>query len=158
MKPLPTASSSGTVTNARPISTMPSSVRGRPMFILLFLDGSRAPVPCSEFSFPFQRRFYDLGKVVVPRLPAEGGTDTSGASDQRRWIAGPTRFLPLGNRVPCDALDHGKQLADAIAPPVTAVQCRGFAAAAQVGQRFPMGVRELLDMDVVAAAGAVRAR
>ena len=112
-------------------------------------------MPCSEFSFPFQRRRYDFGEIVVPRLPAERGTNTGGASDQRGWIAGAPGFLFCGYWVSGDVLDHGEQLANAIAPAVAAVQCRGFAAAAQVGQGLQMGVGQVLDVDVVAHAGAV---
>src|SRR6185436_8755740 len=156
--PLMLATSSGTVTNARPIRTMPSNVRGRRIFIRDGLDGSLRPMSRSEFSFPFKRRCYDFGEIVVPRLPAERGTDASRASDQCRRIAGPTRLLPFGYGVSGDALDHGKQLADAVASPVAAVQCRGFAAAAQVCQGLQMGVCQVLDMNVVADAGTVRCR
>ena len=89
---------------------------------------------CSEFSFPFQRRCYDFGEVVVPWLPAKRGANTGGSRDQRGWIAGAPRFLFFGYRVPRNILDHGEKLANAVAATVAAVQCRGFAAAAQVGK------------------------
>src|SRR5690606_22802033 len=141
---------------ARPISTMPSSVRGRRITIREALSGSRAPVPLREFPFPFKRCFYDLLEVVVPRLPAERGTNARRTSDQCGWIAGPTGFLPLLYGVSGDALDGGKQLPDAVAAAVATVQCRGFAAGAQVGERLQMSVGEVLDMNVIAHARTVR--
>ena len=115
-------------------------------------------MPCSEFSFPFQRRCDYLGEVVVPRLPAERGPNTGGACDQRGRVACAPRFFSLGYGVSRDALDHGEQLADAIASAVAAVQCRGFAATAQVGEGLQVGVGEVLHVDVVTYAGAVGCR
>ena len=92
----------------------------------------------------------------MPRPPAERGTNTGGSSDQRGWIAGAPGFLSFGYRVPRDVLDHGKHFANAVAATVAAVQCRGFAAAAQVGERLQMRVGQVLDVDVVTDAGAVR--
>ncbi len=80
------------------------------------------------------------------------------ARDQGRRVSGAAWCLSFGQRVPRHGLDHPDDVADAVAAPVAAVQCRGFAAAAQVGQRLQVGVGQVLHVDVVAHAGAVGCR
>src|SRR5690606_23947624 len=158
----PTAINSGSVTTARPNSTRPSSVRGRPILILYpnlrpdaAVDLLLRPMSGRELALPVERARHDVPQVVMTGCPAEHPPDLGGFGHQRRRIPRAARRFLFFDRVTRDGLDHLDDFPDAVAAPVAAVQCRGFAAATQVLESLEVRCGEILDMDVVAYPRAV---
>ena len=97
-------------------------------------------------------------EIVVARRPVEHRADAAGVGDHGHDVAGPARRILNREIAPRDALHRLDGLQHGIAAAIAAVQRHRAAAAAQIGQRRAMRLREIGDMDEVADAAAVRRR
>src|ERR1039458_6184025 len=134
-----------------------ASNHSKPLRRVMLRRGVTDPSPriALEFFLPPQRALYDDVELVQPGHPAEQRADTLSARDQCRRIAFATSFLPDHQRLAGDTLHALQHLAHAVAVAVAAVAYRRAAAAAQIVERIDVGAGEILDVDIVAHAGAV---
>src|SRR5690606_12865920 len=75
--------------------------------------------------------------------------------NQAGRVSGAARLLDRLDRGAVDAIHGRDDFANAVAVPVSAVQCGRGAALAQVVERLDVGVREILNVDVIAYSGSV---
>src|SRR6202163_2255461 len=162
------ATRSGTAINARPTSISPLNDLGRPHRMRPILPGAlptrlrlqtrlrvRSPGVAQQPLLPGERAAHDGVEIVEPWAPEELGPDAAGARHQRSGIPGSARLLENRqslSRHPFDALQN---LPHAVAVAVADVESGGGAPAAQVAQGIHVSRRQVLDVDVVAHAGAV---
>ena len=107
---------------------------------------------------PAQRRADDVVEVVVVRRPSESVADALRVGDEDRRIARASAFLAHDERTAVRALDRRDHLAHAVSVPVAAVERERLAARAQVVAGEEVCRCEILDVNVVAHAGAVGRR
>src|SRR5262249_22319648 len=111
---------------------------------------------CGQLSaLPLEGGAHNRLEVVELRLPSEDLAHALGARDQDRRITGAAGLLANLQR-PLSNLFHGAQdLAHAVAVPITAVERARLTAVTQVSERCHVRAGQILDVDVVAHAGAV---
>ena len=107
---------------------------------------------------PVPRRAHDEFEVVVPGLPTEHLAGFAVARHERRRVARPTRSFLDREVNPGDAAYGVDHLAHAVTVAVAAVQHGRSATVLQVTERIQMRPGEIVHMDVVAHACAVRRR
>src|SRR5439155_26850358 len=103
---------------------------------------------------PGERAAHDAVEIVKARAPAEFGPDAIGARHQRSGVPGPARLLANRQTLSRHPLDALQNLPHAVAMAVADVESERGAAAPQVAQGIHVSRRQVLDVDVVAHAGA----
>src|SRR6516164_847247 len=121
-------------------------------------DGCLSAGAFRKLALPCQRVSDDGLQIVKARLPSECGTDSVAGGHDLCRVARPPRCkldLQVDARDTLDGVNHVQHRK---ATAVTAIERRGSAAVAQIGERITMRGNEIGHMNVIPDAGAVRRR
>src|SRR5262249_15155340 len=114
-----------------------------------------SPWLAQQLLLPIPGRAHDRVEIVQARLPAELRADSVGTGDEGRRIAGAAPSLMHLQPATGDPLHAREHLPYAVAVTVADVERGRGATATQPGERIAVRCGEILDVNVIADAGAI---